>query len=74
MMIPSLQTHGLFLAHCRIEPEAIHAGIVVMKGYGLVGEVVSLVSSDDFEGDRYTVRVPAIAYNPEYNVVLERIL
>ena len=73
MLVSGLQTGGLFLAHCKIEPETIHAGIMVIREPEIMGQTVSLIQVENQAGDRYTVRVPAIAYNPEYNVVLERV-
>jgi hypothetical protein len=73
MLISALQTKSIFCSHCQIKPDTITVGIVALRDYGLIGQVVELVQTEDRSGDRYRVRVPAVKFNPDYNVVLERV-
>lgn len=73
MFIPALQTKGIFCSHCRIANQTITAGIVTLRDYGLIGQVVELVQTENRDGEAYRVRVPQIKFNPDYNVTLERV-
>ncbi|GEM_PF-2871120 len=73
MLISALQTKGIFCSHCRIANKTIAAGVVTLRDYGLMGQEVELVQTENRDGETYRVRVPMIKFNPEYNVVLERL-
>ncbi|MBW4692201.1 MAG: hypothetical protein KME27_10590 [Lyngbya sp. HA4199-MV5] len=73
MLISGLQTRGIFCSHCQVEAETITAGVVALRDPGLMGQRVALIQTENRDGELYLVKVPEIKYNPDYNVVLERV-
>lgn len=74
MLLSALQTKGIFCSHCQIAADTITVGILALRDYGLIGREIELVQTEDRVGDSYRVRVPVVKFNPDYNVILERVL
>ena len=74
MKIDGLQTRGIFCCSCEIGENSIAVGWLWWRDRELLGRTLSLAQSDNAEGDRYTVEIPAsLPESPTQNVVLTRV-
>lgn len=72
MFTRALQTKNVFACHCEISDHSIKAGLLIVGDRQLAGQRVTLVQSEDPEGDRYLVTLPTLLPLTLHDVELVR--
>jgi hypothetical protein len=72
MRIAALQTKGVFAGDCQVGEDFIHVGYFSLNDRALVGQIVTLIQSENPTGEAFAIRVPDLS-PPAYNAILERV-